>query len=480
MAAAMGVVLGFVLTVLPFAVLGDPWASLPEIGQIPALVRSSGIPQGAVTPTPLLPKRKEGELRLFFVGASMTFGLPFQPTGRSSYACFLEQGLRKALGRSDLHVRPDAYPGADSPQLAEMAERCLGYGASHLVLVVGTNEYLRRIAHGRPLRGETVLARLAQDLASPRRLWEELGQGAKAWASELLPAGASGGAGESLLGSKHKALGGLPVGEEDRVLVEERLRRSLLRVIKAAQAKGVPLILALAPHCLSITPPRWSPAPPEPGVDTLVSEELRQCNPARLYELTALLRRYADRPDLLHVLGRIQLRLGNSEAAIRNLNRAQDLDGAPMHRTSAIVRVVRELAREYKVRLLEFDDAFLGPDGLVREEYFLDYSHPSYEGQQRLARWLAEQLCGEFLPPLAAEEKLAFDQALRDYAKGAATMESRRLARAEIDYNNGKYFRLAGNYREALWYFERAMTVLDGEELRKAAAAARAALEGAK
>ena len=94
--------------------------------------------------------------------------------------------------------------------------------------------------------------------------------------------------------------------------------------------------------------------------------------------------------------GRVLIEMDEAAEARLAFVRARDEDVCPLRAFEAIQEIVRDVARESKVPLIDF--AALvdreSADGIPGADWFLDHVHPTIEGYQRLARELANELIG--------------------------------------------------------------------------------------
>lgn len=171
--ALMGLVLGFVLA----ACAGWLWIPTPDpLQQLGKVGEQMSLPLSGTKPTFLPLAKPKGEFRAFVVGASLTYGLPYEPEAVASYATLLSVGYRALLGRTDLHIRPEARPAWDSGQILEKAEQLLVYHPDLILIVLGTNEYVNRIVYGKALLPEGLRARVEEAATRSRFLWQRLGE----------------------------------------------------------------------------------------------------------------------------------------------------------------------------------------------------------------------------------------------------------------------------------------------------------------
>ncbi len=463
-AAGRGVALFLFLLVLGFGAglalgsLAQPGIEdrLPRVGDASKVVLGlSGLPKA----------RPPGERRVFVLGASLTFGLPYEPVGIASFATLCERGLRAVFEGARIRVRAMAHPAVDATELASQVPLLLEWRPTTLILILGANEFLRRAVSGRALEPEAPLERAARFLAGNRGTFEVMARRIDRGGGE---GGLRGGFRARIrsAGPGRPGLPGLPVGPRDRRLLVERCRRALRGLAAACEAAGTDLVLALSVQGFEGCPPWLSDLEAGPAaLDRFVASQLKTSSVAALPRALALASAHPERADLRFVLALLQRKAGAAEEARASWGRALDLDLVPLHRTGDLVRALEEEAGALSVPLLRLDEALAGADGLPESERFLDYAHVDLEGQARIARYLAEALAGRAWPVLPPGWREGFDRAVRDWLEARIDPKSRRLARARLAKNNGGWLMLFGNFRDALPFLEEAFSVLKEPEI---------------
>jgi tetratricopeptide (TPR) repeat protein len=95
-----------------------------------------------------------------------------------------------------------------------------------------------------------------------------------------------------------------------------------------------------------------------------------------------------------YLRGRVLLAAGDTEAARQALIRSREEDVCPLRALEATEAIVRDVAKEKKIPVIDF--AALvdreSEDGIPGTDWFLDHVHPTIEGNQRLAREVADKL----------------------------------------------------------------------------------------
>jgi tetratricopeptide (TPR) repeat protein len=120
-----------------------------------------------------------------------------------------------------------------------------------------------------------------------------------------------------------------------------------------------------------------------------VGTNLRDCAPFSSQEADAAYRR-----------ARASLSEGKKDEALSLFLRARDLDELRFRADSGINEALRAAARERGLPLVDVEAAFMkaSPDGIPGERLLLDHVHMTYEGNELIARLLAEAVA-RFLPP---------------------------------------------------------------------------------
>lgn len=443
-----------------------PLTKLTQLGVVPP------IPGSLVWPSNVaLVPRKQGEERIWFIGASETVAMPYEPQGRVSYGNLLGVGLQAGLGRPDLHVRADGGIALDSPQLADFARKLLEYGdPSAIVLVVGGNEFLNRLPLTAALRPDGAVQVALDFAASTRRIFEAAAHWIEArdfYPRAAFEAPATNVAGFDRLvreaAPERPALRGLPIGDADRELMLGRLEATVRALAADCERRGVRFLLALAPHGYGVQAP-WCPvqrpAPLELPFDlrAALHDDVTAVPGLTLAALDRAIARWPERADLRHVRGRFLRATERPGPARVAFDNALDLDLAPLHRTRGVIARLDALARDLGHDLLRLGQAFEGASQDEVRRSFLDYAHPTIEGHRRIARWLAKERLAALLPTTAGTVKAAqgtavideraFDEAVSTIT-AAVTERSRERAAGVLQRTVASYYMCFGNFREA-------------------------------
>jgi len=95
-----------------------------------------------------------------------------------------------------------------------------------------------------------------------------------------------------------------------------------------------------------------------------------------------------------YLRGRVLIATGDTQAARQALVRAREEDVCPLRAFEAIQETVRDIAAKRRIPMIDFADLIdrESKDGIPGSNWFLDHVHPTIEGNQRLAREVANEL----------------------------------------------------------------------------------------
>ena len=446
--AIAGLAAGFALAVLGSLYLAGPYDAE---GKLPKVGAELTFPSAPLDQPMLQQELAKGELRIFVVGASLCYGLPYQPAGRASFATLLEKGLRGVLGREDIHVRPEAQPAWDSAQVVQHAEMLLPWQPKALIVVLGSNEFVNRVPLGRSLFPDGWTG-------SIELLFRRCGKLYGDWYADLdrKMFGASKESKKPKTGELYQGAGpgrpavkGLPVGERDRAYFVARLEDNMRRCASFCAEAGTSLYFAFSVQGMLGSPP-WLSLPYDRKISDFVAQLEEAPDPAELARLEALLADSPKRADL-HFAKALLLRAsGEKSTAAKEFRLALDLDLAPLHHVSEVVTHMRRIAKELEVPLLDFNEVLADEAGITGARYFLDYSHVDLDGHLRIALHLAKELSGTVLPELPEGFEKQFEAAARRHIATSIDPHSIHTALPRMAFNDAVYYMFFGNFHAAL------------------------------
>jgi tetratricopeptide (TPR) repeat protein len=344
-------------------------------------------------------QKDPGTLRIFCLGGSASAGWPHPPD--EIYTVYLQQALERSFpGRSFEVINVGAHAYA-AYRVRLLLEQILPYEPDLLVLYSGNNEFLE---HRRYLAISTALAR-GVAVASQSALFRWL---RSTLVSAFFP--------ENSLSARRRedALDGLASKLRQQAVelrrdpaqlarVEEHYAYSVRTMAEAARRAGVPVVLATVPVNLR----EWRP---NASLNRLEGEALSRWQEAFDGGRAALLEGDSNRAlrtlaaaallEPLHahthyLVGLAHLEGGDSERALESFGRARDLDQNPFRALSSFNDILREIAAQNDgVLLADLERAFerASAPGGPGFDLFLDYVHPTVEGNRLVARTLFDTI----------------------------------------------------------------------------------------
>jgi len=340
--------------------------------------------------------KAEGSRRAFCIGGSTTYGRPFDDG--TSFCGWLRAMLAR-LETTPWEVVNAGGISYASYRAAAVMEELAVYDPDIFVIYTGHNEFLEQRTYSETLATPSWL-RESDALLRRTRSYSAL----RGFVSSLRERAA--GEGRTQLSGEVDAILDRSVGpdaytrdDELRRQVLEHFRFNLERMIAIARRAGAePILVVPASNRLDC-----SPFKSEFSADT--SPEDRD----RWWTLLDAGRgaldggRYSDartqfeqavaidprRADSLFWLGRAHRVMGDNEAAGRALDQARDEDVCPLRALGVVPEIVREVAEEHGVAIVDFPGILLaaakGAGDPFSEAYFLDHVHPTIEGHRLLA-----------------------------------------------------------------------------------------------
>ena len=448
------------------------------------------------------PKAKApGTTRIFCMGGSTTYGHPYEdPT---SFCGWLRELLAAAQPDHRWEVINAGGISYASYRVALLMEELVRYDPDLFIVYSGHNEFLERrtypqiIALPRPVRGLGAVASRTRtwtaveqvvDRVRPRRT-------AEAPATDVLNAEVT-----TLLDD---VVGPAAFTRDDRLReqVMRHFRFNLARMVDIARSVDAKAIFVTPASNLRDSPPFKSEHRPGLTADetarwtTLVQEGLAATRggdfataAGRFAEAAAIDPRHAEGQ---FALGQSLLQLDRFEEARRALEAARDEDICPLRALTPMPGIVREVAAERGVPLVDFvrmaDER--APHRIPGSETFLDHVHPTIEGYRLIALALLDEMAADGLVEPRADwgeegvrQVVAAVQGRLDnhvLATGVLNLsktlgwagklaEAYRLAQqaleldpgsVQVQYQAGLTADLLGRLDEAMWHYQRAIEI---------------------
>ena len=448
------------------------------------------------------PKAKApGTTRIFCMGGSTTYGHPYEdPT---SFCGWLRELLAAAQPDHRWEVINAGGISYASYRVALLMEELVRYDPDLFIVYSGHNEFLERrtypqiIALPRPVRGLGAVASRTRtwtaveqvvDRVRPRRT-------AEAPATDVLNAEVN-----TLLDD---VVGPAAFTRDDRLReqVMRHFRFNLARMVDIARSVDAKAIFVTPASNLRDSPPFKSEHRPGLTADetarwtTLVQEGLAATRggdfataAGRFAEAAAIDPRHAEGQ---FALGQSLLQLDRFEEARRALEAARDEDICPLRALTPMPGIVREVAAERGVPLVDFvrmaDER--APHRIPGSETFLDHVHPTIEGYRLIALALLDEMAasglveprGDWGEEGVRQVVAAVEGRLDNHVLATGVLnlsktlgwagklaEAYRLAQqaleldpgsVQVQYQAGLTADLLGRLDEAMWHYQRAIEI---------------------
>lgn len=392
-------------------------------------------------------KKPPNGFRIFCLGGSTVQGRPFSK--ETSFTTWLELALKAADPSRDWDVVNCGGISYASYRLVPILEECLRYEPDLIIFCEGHNEFLEDRTYDY-LKTAPAWIAAPRRFLSKRRLFVLLREALLH--SSKKPAIAANDA-RPVLNDEVDAMldhqGGLDAYHRDetwRQGVVAHFDHNIRRSIQIARSAGVPILLILPPSNLSDCPPFKSEhragltAEEFAQWDALVAEAATYYRTAPdkaaelLEQALAIDDQYA---DTWFELGSCHESLSRWDDARAAYRRARDLDVCPLRIIQPLQDVLREVAQETNVPLIDAH-ALLEkdcPHQILGDYLLIDHVHPSFTGHQRIATAIAEEFAREGIVTLPPDWQTKREAAYRDhfaaldplyFHRGQRTMESVR------------------------------------------------------
>ena len=402
-------------------------------------------------------KKAAGVRRVFCVGGSTTFGRPYKDA--TSFCGWLGEMLPEADPSHSWELINAGGISYASYRVARVMEELANLEPDLFIVYTGQNEFLEKRTYAHIIDTPGILLD-ADALLSKTRTYTALRR-----ALQSITGGESPGAGgKSTLAGEVDTLLDRSVGldayqrdEELRRGVIEHYRSNLRRMIDIARAAGAEIVLVTpASNLRDCTPFKSQHRDGLSQADRKqwklgFAEAQEAHNAERDEEALAATDRALDiddlRADLHHLRGRILWSLERFDEAKASFLRARDEDVCPLRALSAMSSIVREVAVERDVAVVDFVKlvASRSDHDTPGAEFFLDHVHPTIEGHRLLAEALIDALAATGFVHLSAQ----FDDAAKDRIAKKVTSRLDAKDHQTALLNLGKVLSWAGKDDEA-------------------------------
>lgn len=340
--------------------------------------------------------------RVFVFGGSTVQGRPFSiPT---AFTTFMEIGLKQADPSADWKVINCGGVSYASYRLLPVMQECLQYQPDLYVVCTGHNEFLECITYA-DVRTSSPLVRTSHGVLSNLHSFRLLQQTVRRdtvrdgqTRTAALPEEV-----DAILDHQ----GGLAAYTRAALQsdqITQQFARNLNEMIDLAQSAAVPLLLLLPPSNLRDCPPfksefdlqttaeeRKTIAETLSAAAAIVSDDPNRAI-GLLREAVATDKRFA---FSWYELGKVFLNRNQPVEAEGALIRARDEDVCPLRMTSSLEQVMRRVAEQNDVPLLNLHELMAdhSRDRIVGAAVLVDHIHPSFRSHQLIAleviKWMA-------------------------------------------------------------------------------------------
>ncbi len=352
--------------------------------------------------------RPKGATRIFCVGGSTTYGRPYGDV--TSFCGWLREFLGVAQPDRNFEVINAGGISYASYRVAVLMEELITYDPDLFVIYSGHNEFLERRTYPQIIATPRLVRGLGA-AASRTRTWAGL--------ERVLDAVRGGGGGKptegvDVLGAEvvtllDDAVGPSAYTRDDEVSEKtlQHYRFNLARMVEIARSGGAGVVMVTPASNLRDAGPFKSE--PGPGITDEQRSEWSALAAAgmaalrggdfdaasrQLAQAAAVDPRFA---DLQFALGKALYSQGRFPKARTAFERARDEDVCPLRALGPMPGIVREVAAEYRVPVVDFAQLadLWAQNGIPGAELFLDHVHPTIDCNRRLALEIFDELVHE-------------------------------------------------------------------------------------
>jgi lysophospholipase L1-like esterase len=353
--------------------------------------------------------KPEGQFRVFVIGGSSSQGVPYSTSYAFSH--WLERRLDASLPDVEPKVVNAGMSGYASRRIVPIVEEITKYNPDLLLVYMGHNEWAENMYYEHLLKLDPRLFRILEwaygtriyALAS-RVLDLKMFQKAPQLDVEI-----DDNAIQMFGVFKQRASGQNYPTERElafRDLLYEHNLRSIARTMKS---EGVNVIFMTLSQNFSDWPPPASLHRPDISEQDLLLWQERFQAGTRMAETDCVsaLQAYQEALDIddqfadLHFqIANCYRELGRNREALTHYRLASDLDRVPHGANTRFNDLIRRVAKEEDVILVDTDGALIeeSGDGLVGYDLFTDFAHPNVRAHQTIAATLSEAMRNADIP----------------------------------------------------------------------------------
>lgn len=337
--------------------------------------------------------------RIFTLGGSSAYGFPWG--AGQAFTHLVGEALQATFPERRIEAVNAAAMSYASHRLRVLLHELVEYQPDLIVVYSGHNEFVETRFY-RELLGRRESLDAFHGLLYRWRLYSamtRLIEGARAGREETLADGKQRGLGE-ILGLDVAREATIRRGAEEKTQAAAAFEENIRALVDLAREAGSEIILCTVPANVR----GWKPDESyfaeslSPAARKEIEEELALAETAIergeaaevLPRLEAARQRAPGHAGIRFLLGRCYEALERWEEAHAAYGQARDLDGQPARVLSEFNEILRTVARETGVPLLDAERIFeaSSPHGLVGFNLIEDYVHPNREGHRLIAREL--------------------------------------------------------------------------------------------
>ena len=351
--------------------------------------------------------KREDAFRIFSLGGSTTYGRPYNDL--TSFSGWLREMLKEADPSKEWEVINAGGISYASYRIVRIMEELSQFEPDLFIIYTGHNEFLEERTYRDVKKLPAVVRTLGSLLGRTRTysLVNRMVHGADKTGKPVPNSDKSSTLDEEV---KTRLDGGVgpDAYRRDEVLasqVLEHFRFNLQQMIQIARSCNAEILFITPASNLANSSPfksehaadftkllEWQDLY-DTAKNLLAANDFREAK-ATIEQAITLSSEHAQ-THFLH--GRILQQLGEHKSAKTAFSRAKNEDVCPLRALSATVQIVRDVALENKISMVDFEH-FLeqrAEDNIPGDSFFLDHVHPTIEGHRLLALEIFNQLAND-------------------------------------------------------------------------------------
>lgn len=392
-----------------------------------------------------------GTFRIICLGGSTTVGFPHAPV--NSWPAGLNRRLQSLFSEQRIEVINAAGNSYGTGRILGVLRGILQYQPDLLLVVTGDNDFSEDAFR------TAIAGRSSGIVPEVHRLY--LSRMLKSILPSHVP--------PPLVDAEEQDLAGFlfapsPSGTvyqatpERRQQVKATLAENLHSVAATARAAGIPLWLGTVPARLAAWPPDPDPALPEAGRLRAEWRRLWQegrtlltsgADTAALPSFGRAAALWAENAEFCYDYGQLLLRLGQPAEARVWLIKARDLDPVPVRVTSEVLALIRQIAEQERLPLLDLEAAFhaASPLGISDATLLFDYAHPTLAGNDLIASLICRRLVADFSAFQGVDEEAMADL---DQKERQRATQPEHIGNPDLAFALGVVFERKGELERAV------------------------------